>query len=91
MLDNQHAKEEYDYQHKRTSFVALEEVANADITIIELPPARLPDLFAMLGNVTWVILDAISFSLELWSFSFMDLLDNMPLNISEMSTCCHNR
>jgi hypothetical protein len=56
-----------------------------------LPPARLPDLFAMLGNVTWVILDAISFSLELWSFSFMDLLDNMPLNISEMSTCCHNR
>jgi hypothetical protein len=56
-----------------------------------LPPARLDDLFAILKNVTWVILDAIGCSLELRSFSFMDPLDNMPLKIGEMSICCHNK
>jgi hypothetical protein len=39
-----------------------------------------------LGNVIWIILNAIICSLELWSFAFMDLLDNMPLKINEMST-----
>jgi hypothetical protein len=94
--DSQHAREVYDYRPGRTSSAASSEAAEADITTAELPPAGLPELFALLGNVTRVILDAIGCSLELRSFAFADLLDNMPLKIGEMSTsvlstCCHNR
>jgi isopenicillin N synthase-like dioxygenase len=94
--DSQHAREVYDYRPGRTNSAASEEAAEADITTAELPPAGLPELFALLGNVTRVILDAIGCSLELRSFAFTDLLDNMPLKIGEMSTsvlstCCHNR
>jgi hypothetical protein len=94
--DSQHVREVYDYRPGRTSSAASEEAAETDITTAELPPAGLPELFALLGNVTRVILDAIGCSLELRSFAFTDLLDNMPLKIGEMSTsvlstCCHNR
>ncbi|XP_057862127.1 uncharacterized protein LOC131070569 [Cryptomeria japonica] len=62
----------------------------------ELPPAGLPDLFSFLGKAARDILDAIGCSLELRSFCFTDLLDNMPLKNGEVSSsvlsvCCHGR
>jgi hypothetical protein len=95
-VNNQHARKMYDYQLGWTSFAIAEEATNANITIVELPLERLPELFALLGNMIQIILDAISCSLELWSFTFMDFLDNMPRKIGEMSisilsTCCHNK
>ncbi len=94
-VNNQHAREVYDYWLGRISFAASEEATDADITIVELPLEGLPKLFALLGNVIRIILDAIGCSLELRSFTFTDLFDNMPLKIGEMSTsilstCCHN-
>ncbi len=93
---NQHAREVYDYWFGRTSFVTLEEATNVSITIVELPIEGLLELFALLGNVIRVILDAIGCSLELQSFAFTDLFDNLPLKIGEMSisillTCYHNK
>ncbi len=85
-VNSQHVREVYDYWLGWTSFVVLEEAVDTDFTTIELPPEGLPKLFALLGNVIWIILNAIICSLELWSFAFMDLLDNMPLKINEMST-----
>jgi hypothetical protein len=84
----QHAREVYDFRPGR--------MAVEGASMSELPPAGLPELFASLGNATRVILDAIGCSLELRSFSFTDLLDNVPLKTGEMSTsvlttCCHNR
>lgn len=62
----------------------------------ELTPTGLPELFASLGRATRIILDAIACSLELRSYSFTDLLDNVPLKAGEtatsvISSCCHNR
>ncbi len=51
-VNNQHAREEYDYQPRRTSSAASKEVVDIDINIVKLPPARLDDLFAILKNVT---------------------------------------
>ncbi|KAH9554240.1 hypothetical protein CY35_08G054000 [Sphagnum magellanicum] len=84
--ESQRLREVYDYRPGRT--------AAADVS--DLPPAGLPELFAVLGKATRVILDAIGCSLELRSFAFTDLLDNMPLQTGEMSTSvlstsCHNR
>ena len=84
----QHSREMFDFRPGRTNV----EGASAS----ELPPTGLPELFAVLGNATRVILDAIACSLELRSFSFTDLLDNVPLKTGEMATsvlssCCYNR
>lgn len=84
----QHSREMFDFRPGRTN---VEGAAAA-----ELPPTGLPELFASLGNATRVILDAIACSLELRSFSFTDLLDNVPLKTGEMATsvlssCCYNR
>lgn len=63
---------------------------------MELPPAGLPDIFGLLGKVARHILDAISFSLNLRSISFTEILDNVPLrgretSSSVLSVCCHSR
>eukprot|EP00252_Welwitschia_mirabilis_P018984 TRINITY_DN4272_c0_g1_i1.p1 TRINITY_DN4272_c0_g1~~TRINITY_DN4272_c0_g1_i1.p1 ORF type:complete len:478 (+),score=94.40 TRINITY_DN4272_c0_g1_i1:707-2140(+) len=62
----------------------------------ELLPAGLPDLFSLLGKVARDVLDAISFSLDLRSSCFAELLDNVPLRNGEISSsvlslCCHGR
>ncbi|OAY75675.1 hypothetical protein ACMD2_25425 [Ananas comosus] len=51
---------------------------------------------SVLGKVARDILDAISFSLNLRSFSFTEILDNLPLRNREISSsvlsvCCHSR
>ncbi|WOL05224.1 hypothetical protein Cni_G13951 [Canna indica] len=63
---------------------------------MEFPPAGLPDIFAILGKAARDALEAISFSLNLRSFSFAEILDNMPLRSREitssvLSVCCHSR
>ncbi|XP_077244538.1 2-oxoglutarate (2OG) and Fe(II)-dependent oxygenase superfamily protein isoform X4 [Tasmannia lanceolata] len=63
---------------------------------MEFPPAGLPDTFALLGRASRDILDAISFSLNLRSFAFTEILDNIPLRSPEISSsvlsvCCHSR
>lgn len=63
---------------------------------LEFPPAGLPDIFSLLGKAARDILDAISFSLNLRSFSFSEILDNVPLRNREISSsvlsvCCHSR
>ncbi|XP_010273603.1 PREDICTED: uncharacterized protein LOC104609083 [Nelumbo nucifera] len=63
---------------------------------MELPPAGLPDVFALLGKAARDILDAISFSLNLRSSPFTEILDNVPLRSREISSsvltvCCHSR
>uniref|UniRef100_A0A803P823 Uncharacterized protein n=1 Tax=Cannabis sativa TaxID=3483 RepID=A0A803P823_CANSA len=63
---------------------------------MEFSPAGLPDIFALLGKVARVILDAISFFLNLRSSSFSKILDNVPLRPREISSsvlsvCCHAR
>eukprot|EP00250_Pteridium_aquilinum_P026460 c33040_g1_i1 orf=542-1042(+) len=42
-------------------------------------PVALPELFTLLGKVSRQVLDAIGRSLDLRSFCFTDLLDNVPL------------
>uniref|UniRef100_A0A7I4ASE1 Uncharacterized protein n=1 Tax=Physcomitrium patens TaxID=3218 RepID=A0A7I4ASE1_PHYPA len=84
----QHSKEIFDFRPGRMN------VGGA--AVLELPPTGLPELFASLGRAARIILDAISISLELQSFSFTDLLDNVPLKEGEtatsvLSSCCHNR
>ncbi|CAA6669894.1 unnamed protein product [Spirodela intermedia] len=63
---------------------------------LEFPPSGLPDIFSLLGKAARDILDAISFSLNLRSFSFSEILDNVPLRNREISSsvlsvCCHSR
>eukprot|EP00268_Persea_americana_P032090 TRINITY_DN3143_c0_g1_i1.p1 TRINITY_DN3143_c0_g1~~TRINITY_DN3143_c0_g1_i1.p1 ORF type:complete len:367 (-),score=69.09 TRINITY_DN3143_c0_g1_i1:1024-2124(-) len=63
---------------------------------LEFPPAGLPDIFSLLGKAARDILDAISFSLNLRSFPFTEILDNVPLRSREISSsvlsvCCHSR
>jgi hypothetical protein len=63
---------------------------------MELPPSGLPDIFSVLGKVSRDILDAISFSLNLRSCAFTEILDNIPLRSQEVSSsvlsaCCHSR
>ncbi|CAD6223756.1 unnamed protein product [Miscanthus lutarioriparius] len=63
---------------------------------IELPPSGLPDIFSVLGKVSQDIMDAISFSLNLRSCAFTEILDNIPLRSQEVSSsvlsaCCHSR
>lgn len=84
----QHMREFYDYRPGRTSAEASSGT--------ELPPSGLPELFAILGRASRSVLDAIGCSLELRSFSFTDLLDNIPLRHGEVSTsmlsaCCLGR
>nr|XP_015644584.1 uncharacterized protein LOC4343298 isoform X1 [Oryza sativa Japonica Group]XP_025882643.1 uncharacterized protein LOC4343298 isoform X1 [Oryza sativa Japonica Group] len=64
--------------------------------VAELPPSGLPDMFSVLGKVSREVLDAISFSLNLRSSTFTELLDNIPLRSQEVSSsvlsaCCHSR
>ncbi|XP_068654144.1 uncharacterized protein [Aristolochia californica] len=61
-----------------------------------LSPAGLPDIFSLLGKAAREILDALSFSLNLRSFPFTEILDNFPLRNREISSsvlsvCCHSR
>ncbi|KAL6862154.1 hypothetical protein ACP4OV_016803 [Aristida adscensionis] len=63
---------------------------------MELPPSGLPDIFSVLGKVSRYVLDAVSFSLNLRSCAFTDILDNVPLRSQEVSSsvlsaCCHSR
>lgn len=63
---------------------------------MEFPPVGLPDIFALLGKAARDILEAICFSLNLRSFSFTEILDNIPLRNREISSsvlsvCCHSR
>ncbi|KAK3127085.1 hypothetical protein QOZ80_7AG0568100 [Eleusine coracana subsp. coracana] len=63
---------------------------------MELPPSGLPDIFAVLGKISRDILEAISFSLNLRSCAFTEILDNIPLRSQEVSSsvlsaCCHSR
>ncbi|KAH0454463.1 hypothetical protein IEQ34_016387 [Dendrobium chrysotoxum] len=86
--DPQIWQETYDY---RPGFTSADSNGS-----MELPPAGLSDIFALLGKAARHILDAISFSLNLRSFSFTEILDNVPLRGREMSSsvlsvCCHSR
>uniref|UniRef100_A0A1D1YDV1 Putative glycosyltransferase C06E1.7 n=1 Tax=Anthurium amnicola TaxID=1678845 RepID=A0A1D1YDV1_9ARAE len=86
--DPQLWQETYDYRPGLTSTEPNGE--------IEFPPAGLPDIFALLGKAARDVLDAISFSLNLRSFSFTEILDNVPLRNREISSsvlsvCCHSR
>jgi len=63
---------------------------------IALPPAGLPDIFALFGKAARDILDAISYHLNLRSSPFVEILDNVPLRNREISSsvlsvCCHAR
>ncbi|KAG8386605.1 hypothetical protein BUALT_Bualt03G0165800 [Buddleja alternifolia] len=63
---------------------------------IEIPPAGLADIFALLGRACRDILDAISFYLNLRSSPFTEILDNVPLRNREISSSvlavsCHGR
>ncbi|TKY49361.1 hypothetical protein E2542_SST26791 [Spatholobus suberectus] len=63
---------------------------------IEFPPAGLPDIFALFGKAARDILDAIGYHLNLRSSPFVEILDNVPLRNSEISSsvlsvCCHAR
>ncbi|XP_073392925.1 uncharacterized protein [Physcomitrium patens] len=87
-VDPQHFREIFDFRPGRMN---VEGPAMAELT-----PTGLPELFASLGRATRIILDAIACSLELRSYSFTDLLDNVPLKAGEtatsvISSCCHNR
>ncbi|GJN32359.1 hypothetical protein PR202_gb20862 [Eleusine coracana subsp. coracana] len=55
---------------------------------MELPPSGLPDIFAVLGKISRDILEAISFSLNLRSCAFTEILDNIPLRSQEVSSSC---
>ncbi|KAJ3709335.1 hypothetical protein LUZ61_013040 [Rhynchospora tenuis] len=62
----------------------------------QLSPSALPDIFAILGKAARCVLDAVSYSLNLRSCSFNDILDNIPLRNQEVSSsvlsvCCHSR
>jgi len=87
-VDHQMWLETYDYRPGVT--------ATEPNGAMELPPSGLPDIFAVLGKVSRDILDAISFSLNLRSCAFTDILDNIPLRSQEVSSsvlsaCCHSR
>ncbi|KAJ7296885.1 hypothetical protein O6H91_Y093900 [Diphasiastrum complanatum] len=84
----QHAREFFDYRPGRTC-----SEANAGT---ELPPPGLPELFSCLGKASRYLLEAICWYLDLSSFAFTELLDNVPLKSGEISTsvlcvCCHGR
>ncbi|KAI5083778.1 hypothetical protein GOP47_0003521 [Adiantum capillus-veneris] len=60
------------------------------------PPVGLPELFSLLGKASRLLLDAICRSLDLRSFCFADVLDNVPLKPGEvsssvLSSCCYSR
>jgi hypothetical protein len=80
--------ETYDYRPGLTP--------NEPNNVMDLPPAGLPDVFALLGKAARDILDAISFYLNLRSSPFTEILDNVPLRNREISSsvlsvCCHAR
>ncbi|XP_049934640.1 uncharacterized protein LOC116258075 isoform X4 [Nymphaea colorata] len=86
--DPQLGQETYDFRPGLTQMEST--------NTMELPPAGLPDMFAVLGKAARDILDAISYSLNLRSISFMEILDNFPLRSNEISSsvlsvCCHGR
>ncbi|XP_074312745.1 uncharacterized protein LOC141648158 isoform X2 [Silene latifolia] len=63
-------------------------------TGIDLSPAGLVDIFPLLGKASRDILDAISFNWNLRSSPFTEILDNVPLRPTEISSsvlsvCCH--
>ncbi|KAK1393152.1 2-oxoglutarate and Fe(II)-dependent oxygenase superfamily protein [Heracleum sosnowskyi] len=62
----------------------------------EFPPAGLSDIFVLLGKAARDILDAISYYLNLRSSAFTEILDNVPLRNSDISSSvlsvsCHGR
>ncbi|KAE8649785.1 hypothetical protein Csa_012409 [Cucumis sativus] len=87
-VDAQMWQETYDYRPGLTPV----EPSNG----MELPPAGLPDIFALYGKASRIILDAISFYLNLRSSPFTEILDNVPLRSREISSsvlsvCCYGR
>ncbi|KAK9699423.1 hypothetical protein RND81_08G172500 [Saponaria officinalis] len=63
---------------------------------MDLSPVGLVDIFPLLGKASRDILDAISFNLSLRSSPFTEILDNVPLRGSEISSsvlsvCCQAR
>ncbi|KAL8158828.1 hypothetical protein V2J09_000365 [Rumex salicifolius] len=63
---------------------------------LEIPPAGLVEIFALLGKASRDMLDAVSFNLNLRSSPFTEILDNVPLRNQEISSsvlsvCCHSR
>lgn len=92
----QHARETYDFRPGRMIHNEVGAVAAPSSVSLELPPTGLPEVFAVLGSASRTILDAIGSSLDLRSYWWKDLLDNVPLKAGEistsvLSTCCHNR
>lgn len=86
--DPQMWQETYDYRPGLTP--------NEPNNTMDLPPAGLPDIFALLGKAARDILDAISFYLNLRSSPFTEILDNVPLRNREISSsvlsvCCYAR
>ncbi|GFP97881.1 hypothetical protein PHJA_001932200 [Phtheirospermum japonicum] len=89
-VDPQSWQETYDFRPGLTNADSVNEIQ------IEIPPAGLPDLFAILGKASRDILDAISFYLNLRSSPFTEVLDNVPLRNREISSSvlsvsCHGR
>ncbi|XP_022981098.1 uncharacterized protein LOC111480350 isoform X2 [Cucurbita maxima] len=87
-MDAQGWQETYDYRPGLTQV----EPGNG----MEIPPAGLPDIYAVFGKASRIILDAISFSLNLRSSPFTEILDNVPLRSREISSsvlsvCCYGR
>ncbi|KAJ6293300.1 hypothetical protein OIU78_025312 [Salix suchowensis] len=87
-MDPQLWQETYDYRPGLTPI----EPNNT----MEIPPGGLPDIFCLLGKTARDILDAISFYLNLRSSPFTEILDNVPLRNTEISSsvlsvCCHAR
>ncbi|KAL0743806.1 hypothetical protein Bca4012_085319 [Brassica carinata] len=90
--DPQSWQESYEYRPGLT----FTEAAAAAATSMEFPPSGLPDIFALLGRASRLVLDAIGFYLNLRSSPFTEILDNVPLRSNEVSSsvlsvCCYAR
>ncbi|GAB2276483.1 hypothetical protein Dimus_011206 [Dionaea muscipula] len=86
--DPELGQETYDYRPGLTPTETVNEM--------EIPPAGLVDIFAILGKAARDVLDAIGFSLNLRSSPFSEILDNVPLRNREISSSvlsvsCHAR
>ncbi|KAJ1704518.1 hypothetical protein LUZ63_004297 [Rhynchospora breviuscula] len=83
--DPQLSQETYDY---RPGLTLLDST--------DLSPSALPHVFSILAKAARCVLDAVTYSLNLRSCSFNQILDNLPLRNHEVSSsvlsvCCHSR
>ncbi|CAI7903052.1 unnamed protein product, partial [Closterium sp. NIES-54] len=81
-------KEVYEFRPGATPISAVPEDS--------IPPSCLPDAFGSMGKTSRTVLEAIGRSLDLRSYTFTDLLDNVPLKANEISSSvlsvtCHGR